>query len=346
MTPFLDLRHIAIDPTLVLHLPPGLASYYEALPVAREGNSVTVAMSHPENVTALTVLTQLLHAEIVPIRTDGASVRAALEQIYARKSAEPQGVLAWLPESTHTAWQKLLAQNGFLASTPQFRGAFSHPADPLLMSPFPITWLDSEKVDTHALLAAAIGHNYQLTLCALPSQMHHSPKEITEIQNVLLREIHTPLWLVPTQPHLPQQILLVLRGFASDEVALTWVMKLAQQHDAPTVSLLPIMGQAPWGALSYLQQGGLVQSHIADCALRLEQAGIHPTLTLQSGEPRQQVAQAIRSGDYDLMIVAAEGHGQFVGQLLVDMEEKCTWPLGGVLVLKPSHDHTQRRTER
>src|SRR5689334_2615419 len=99
MTPFLDLRHIAIDPTLAEHLPPGLARYYEALPVAREGNSVTVAMSHPENVTALSVLTQLFHAEIVPIRTDGAAVRTALQQLYARESTEPHGLLAWLPSS-------------------------------------------------------------------------------------------------------------------------------------------------------------------------------------------------------------------------------------------------------
>lgn len=343
MTPFIDLRHIAIDPTLAQHLPPGLASYYEALPVAREGNSVTVAMSHPENVTALAVLTQLLHAEIVPIRTDGAAVRAALEQIYARESTEAHGILAWLPASTHAAWQERLAQSDFLAGNAQ-------PSAQQSGAPNTITWLDSEKIDTDALLAAATGGNYQLTLCALPSSPQHSPEEIAEIQSVLLREIHTPLWLVPTKPHLPQQILLVLRGFASDEVALTWVVKLAQgqnsykRSDAQTVSLLPIMGQAPWGALSYLQQGGLAQNHIADCALRLEQAGIQPTLTLQSGDPRQQVAQAIRYGDYDLMVIAAEGHGQFVGQLLVDMEEKCTWPLGGVLVLKPSHDHAQRRS--
>src|SRR5688500_11986363 len=112
MTPFLDLSHIAIDPTLVQHLPPGLARFYEALPVAREGDSVTVAMSHPENVTALAVLTQLFHAEIVPIRTDGAAVRAALQQLYAREQVQPQGLLAWLPAATQPAWAAMLAKIG------------------------------------------------------------------------------------------------------------------------------------------------------------------------------------------------------------------------------------------
>src|SRR4051812_26572911 len=75
MKPFLDLSHIAVDPNLAQQLPPGVARYYEALPIAREGDSVTVAMSHPENVTALAVLTQFFRAQIVPIRTDGAAVR-------------------------------------------------------------------------------------------------------------------------------------------------------------------------------------------------------------------------------------------------------------------------------
>src|SRR5262245_40483904 len=116
MTPFLDLRHIAIDPILAQHLPLGLARYYEALPVAREGDSVTVAMSHPENVTALAVLTQLFHADIVPIRTDGAAVRSALQQLYAREPVEPHGLLAWLPEATQPAWSAYLQSTGLASS--------------------------------------------------------------------------------------------------------------------------------------------------------------------------------------------------------------------------------------
>jgi hypothetical protein len=320
MTPFLDLRHIAIDPILAQHLPLGLARFYEALPVAREGDSVTVAMSHPENVTAISVLTQLFHAEIVPIRTDGAAVRAALQQLYAREPAQPHGLLAWLPASSQAAWAATLAASG------------------LTTEEMPITWLDAEHIDADTLLAAAHGGNYQLTLCALPEATLSN----VNVQASLLREIHAPLWLVPAQPIMPRHILIVLRGFASDEVAVTWGIRLAQQIEHATVALLPIMGQAPWGALSYLQQPGPAQNHIVDCALRLDAAGLSPTLTLQSGAPRQQVAQAMRQGAYDLMLVAAEGHGQFVGQLLADLEEKCTLPLGGVLVLKPSHENTQR----
>jgi nucleotide-binding universal stress UspA family protein len=338
MTPFIDLRHIAIDPALVHYLPPGLARYYEALPVAREGERVTVAMSHPENVTALAVLTQLFHADIVPIRTDGAAVRAALQELYAREATQPNGVLAWLPAATQPAWAARLRDYG------------------LVDEGTPLTLLDADTVDADALLAAARGGNYQLTLCALSAIN-------AALQSDLLREIHAPLWLVPAQPTPPRRILLVLRGFASDEVAIRWVTRLAHQqptveikgdggnpsgasaHQPPTsVALLPIMGQGPWGALRYLQQGGNAQAHVGACAAQLAEADIQPTLTLQSGEPRQQVAQAVRQGGYDLMVVAAEGHGHFVGQLLADLEEKCTLPLGGVLVLKPSHEHAQRRS--
>jgi hypothetical protein len=327
MTPFIDLRHIAIDPALVHHLPPGLARYYEALPVAREGECVTVAMSHPENVTALAVLTQLFHADIVPIRTDGAAVRAALQELYAREAAQPNGVLAWLPAATQPAWAAQLTERG------------------LVDEGTPLTLLDADTVAAEALLATARGGNYQLTVCALPAAD-------SALQSDLLREIHAPLWLVPAQPIPSRRILLVLRGFASDEVAIRWVTRLAHQS-VPVggavevnrqlhVALLPIMGQGPWGALRYLQQGGHAQAHVGSCAAQLAEVGIQPTLTLQSGEPRQQVAQAMRQGGYELMVVAAEGHGHFVGQLLADLEEKCTLPLGGVLVVKPSHEDTQR----
>jgi nucleotide-binding universal stress UspA family protein len=305
MTPFLDLRHIDIDPNLAQHLPLGLARYYEALPVAREGDSVTVAMSHPENVTALAVLTQLFRADIVPIRTDGAAVRSALQQLYAREPAQPHGILAWLPQATQAAWLAHVQACG-LASRDVTNAESA------------MTWLDAEQMDADTLLAAAHGGNYQLTLCALPKNGAPENPE-NEVQAALLREIHAPLWLVPGAPVTPRRVLLVLRGFASDEVALSWVMRLATRIEGASVSLLPIIGQAPWGALSYLRQPGPAQGHIATCAKRLEAAGIATTLTLQSGEPRHQVAQAMRQSSYDLMVVAAEGHGQFVGQLLVDL---------------------------
>lgn len=319
MTPFLDLRHIAIDPDLVRNLPLGLARYYEALPVAREEGSVTVAMSHPENVTALAVLSQLFHADIVPIRTDGAAIRSVLHQLYAREPVQPHGFLAWLPQATYAAWLAYLQ------------------ASDLANGEIALTWLDADRVDADTLLAAAHGGNYQLTLCALPKP----PLSKIEVQRALLREIHAPLWLIPGAPVAPRHILLVLRGFASDELALSWVIRLAAKSAGASVSLLPVIGQAPWGALSYLRDPGPAQSHIAECAGRLAMADIETTLTLQSGAPRRQVAQAVRQGSYDLMVVAAEGHGHFVGQLLVDLEEEGRLPWGGVLVLKPSHDYRQ-----
>src|SRR5689334_19608430 len=129
MTPFVDLRHIAIDPILAQNLPLGLARYYEALPIAREGDRVTVAMSHPENVTALAVLTQLFHADIVPIRTDGAAVRSALQELYALEPAEPHGLLAWLPQTTEPAWATHLQATGLASSETA------------------MTWLDADQMD-------------------------------------------------------------------------------------------------------------------------------------------------------------------------------------------------------
>ena len=323
MTPFLDLRHIAIDLALVQHLPPGLARYYEAIPIAREGGQVTVAMSHPENVTALGVLTQLFRAEIVPIRTNSTALRALLEQLYLRAPAQPRALLAWLSADRQPAWAALLTTMG-LASGRLASGEFIED----LAVGGTVTWLDADQTEVETLLTVANSGNYRLTLCALPQ----SPA-----QAALLREMHTPLWLVPPEPGQIERILLVLRGFASDEIALDWVIHLAASLANPAVALL-LLGDAPWGALSYLREQGAAQAQIMDYASRLAQIEIQPTLTLQSGELRRQVTQAMRQGGYDLVVIAAEGHGHFVGQVLADLEEARMMPPGGVLVLKPSHE--------
>ena len=333
MTPFLDLRHIAIDLALVQHLPPGLARYYEAIPIAREGGQVTVAMSHPENVTALGVLTQLFRAEIVPIRTNSTALRALLEQLYLRAPAQPRGLLAWLSADRQLAWAALLTTMGLASGGLASRGLAS---GRLASGEFiedlavggTVTWLDADQTEVETLLTVANSGNYRLTLCALPQ----SPA-----QAALLREMHTPLWLVPPEPGQIERILLVLRGFASDEIALDWVIHLAASLANPAVALL-LLGDAPWGALSYLREQGPAQAQIMDYASLLAQIEIQPTLTLQSGELRRQVTQAMRQGGYDLVVIAAEGHGHFVGQVLADLEEARMMPPGGVLVLKPSHE--------
>jgi hypothetical protein len=329
MTPFLDLRHIAIDPTLVQHLPPGLARFYEVIPVAREGDRVTVAMSHPENVTALGVLTQLFRAEIVPIRTNGEALRALLEQLYLREPAQPHGLLAWLPAACQPAWAELLAAIGLASGELAREELASEELIEGLAAGGAVTWLDEDQTEIETLLTVANSGNYRLTL----STLSQAPG-----QAALLREIHTPLWLVPADPGEIRRILLVLRGFASDEVALNWVIRLAASLDNPAVTLLPLLGDAPWGALSYLREQGASQAHVKDHASRLAQVGIQPTLTLQSGELRRQVTQAMRQGGFDLAVIAAEGHGHFVGQVLADLEGAGMMPPCGVLVLKPSHE--------
>lgn len=327
MMPFLDLRHIAWDSALVQQLPPGMATFYEVLPVAREGDSVTVAMSHPENVTALSVLTQLFHAAIVPIRTDGAALRAMLQQLYLGEPTQAHGTLAWLPAALQPAWTAMLATlglaNGGLANGVAAEGQATEGQT----TEIPVIALNAEQVDVDALLAIARGGNYQLTLCQLPQAAQ---------QAALLREIHAPLWLTPAGPVALRRILLVMRGFASDEVALKWVIRLAASNPHTSVTLLPLLGQAPWGVVNYLQQQGPAQERVTSFALRLSAEGINAMLTLQSGEPRRQVVQALRQRTFDLVVMAAEGHGHLVGQVLADLEEEETVPPGGVLVLKPS----------
>lgn len=308
MTPFLDLRTIAIDPALAQQLPVGLAQYYEAVPIAHHGKRVTVAMSHPENTTALTVLKQVLRANVVAIRTDGAAVRAALREVYTHPPTA-HGVLAWLSSSLEQAWREYLRA----------------------MVDAPLTVLDPEQVDCTTLIEVANRTAPELVVSCTAS---------AEVRDAMLGKIHAPIWFAPPRPKSPAKILLALRGFASDEVGLAWVMRLAAVQQQPSVTLMPILEQGAWGGLSYLQQPSAVQSYVARCVEQLGAMEIEPMLTMQSGPPNQQVVRAMHSGEHDLMVIAAEGHGEFVGQLLEELSQAKRWPPAGVIVVKANHEPT------
>lgn len=310
MTPFLDLSTIDIDLVVARRLAPALAHYYEAIPIAQEGNRVAVAMSHPENSTAVEILGQLLEAEVVALRTASSALRAALHTLFPDPVASDE-VFAWLPASWRASWTAYLAR----------------------LTDGPVTWLDREQVALEAFLALAKQVPQRLIVVG--------PCTVDE-KNTLLRELRAPLWFAPGEPPPLHQFLLGLRGYASDEIGLNWAIHLLRKQGAPRphVTLLPFTGRGPLGGLSYLSLPSSLQDHVHRCARRLQEFGLTPSLTLQPGEPCHQLAHALRRRTYDLAVVAAEGQGAFVGQLLANLNTSCTWPLGGVLIVKPTHEPT------
>jgi len=140
--------------------------------------------------------------------------------------------------------------------------------------------------------------------------------------------------LVVRRPRWPlRNILLIVRADVTDKGALGWVERLARRSGA-AVTLLPIVPPFPamyregmhvTAALDVLLAN---QSVAAECfgryARRLRQRRIRGTLYQHSGEPQQQIRQAVAEANHDLIALAAEPYsrlerwwlGELVGPLL------------------------------
>jgi type IV pilus assembly protein PilB len=78
----LSLENLQIDASVLELVPEKVANYYKAIPIARAGNYLTVAISDTLNVFALDDLSLLTNLKIVPVITLESEIQDALDQHY------------------------------------------------------------------------------------------------------------------------------------------------------------------------------------------------------------------------------------------------------------------------
>lgn len=307
MTSFLDFNAdtISIDPELIKQVPYALSSYYLALPLAQENGSVSVVMAHPDNQAALLALERLLGATIVPVAGAAGAIQAMLEHVYQPAKKTTARMLAW---SELTEWQTAVAEAA---------AAFSRALGLSLTTPAaPATLADA--------LALARAGEFSLTVLNL--------SEKSDVM-VVLNHSTTPVLLVRGPYTPPRQILVALRGFASDELILDVIAPLVEQNQA-CVSIMPLAG---FSALQppISNNEGLMPQHLERCLAHLCGSGGHAGLKFRQGQPVEQVVNELHQGDYDLLVIAAEAQGDFVGSVLTAVSERHAHDGRAVFILKP-----------
>ncbi len=287
----LDLDSVAVDPALLRRLPPGLAAYYLALPLSSEDGSISVAMAHPENEAAVAVLSALLGAPVVPVRARGAAIRQALASAAVRPDEQPR-VLQWGDD--HLS----LAAAGAL--TARFASAFAAP----------ITTLTAPEIDLQAALAVARAGAYDLAVLCAPATV--APASLWE-------QAATSLLLLATPPAALRRILVVLRGYSADCHALEWLAPLLREPGV-SVTLLPLPPAAAPDSLSPLSLRGPQNGHLQECLRHPALQAAPVSVRLRQGRAVEQVVAEARHGAHDLVVIAAEGYGQFVSHILHALE--------------------------
>lgn len=303
----LELADFEIDRTLIERIPPKLAAYYQALPLGYEEGILSVAMAHPENQTALTVLQELVGTPVIPVRAEASAIRRAFKRLYGEETPTEPRVLAWsaLPEkSQQVAW---------IAST--FARALSAT----------VTMMPAKGLDLETLMTVSREGQFDLTVVGPGEGRPLAP---------LLSQIASPVVLVGEAKDLVGRILVVLRGYSSDEYTLDWLAPLLQQPDA-SVTLLPLLPMIASIHAEPIGQGDFLKGHLEDC---LNHNALRPSrarLKFRQGQALCQVVDEIAEGSYDWVILAAEGYGEFINKVVCRLDEQDPGRTPTLCILKP-----------
>lgn len=313
----LDLSTITLDPQLAQRVPYALSRYYLALPVGQENGCVSVAMAYPHNLKARSILSRLLHADVVPVLTSPESLQAALERLHTPEQKQPPAhrILAWYGQPE---WETPVK------TTSADLGHALH-AD--------VTILATPGVSLNEALIRATHQGCNLVVCPLPANPALAG---------ILSQSTIPLFFVSTnaavcrQQMAIQSVLVVLRGFASDEQALDWLTPLAEQHHA-AVTLMPLTNGPGLDLAQYHSQESPAGQHLNRCLQRLHTAKTSINLKFRQGNAVQQVVEEAANDAYDLLVLAAEADGDFVYQVITALTQRHAHNNRRIFILKPSN---------
>ena len=320
--PYLSLQHIAVDPELARTLPRRLAYYYLALPLACDDEQMTLVMAHPENRATIAVLEAALGTRVIPVQGSSEEIRAALNMIWSNEaSSQATRILCWRAAPERVAVTAAMAEVFARARSAQ------------------TIYLDAHQNDLETALALAREERYSLTVIDAPSD---------ETIAHALRRSSTPVLFLRGNSFSLRRILLALRGHSPDGPVLDWIIPVALAEQA-AVTLLTVSpaapearlrssAGAPYGLANLLSADSEPGQHIMSCTQRLAAAGIKGQLKLCQGSPEQAIASEASQGEYDLIALAAEAHGNFVQRVLSQIEALPANNQQSILVIKPIAD--------
>jgi len=302
-----NLNAVDIDFPLARRVPYALSRYYLALALGQENGSVSLAMAYPENLKARQVLGRLLQADVVPVYTPAEQLLPILEHVYCPQHGAKRSILAW---HDGAEWETAVSHSATLLSQ-------------TLLAP--VTACTAAEVSLAQVLALTVTSQHELLVLPAP--------DLKQLPTVLNRTAK-PLFFVRGAPTNIQRILVVMRGFASDERALDWLTPFAWQNGT-AVTLLPLTNGSDLGP--YLHPDSLSGQHLDRCLRRLHAEGVTLQLKFRQGSLVQQVVDELASSatPYDLLAIAAEGAGDFVYQVITAVDDHKTHVGRPIFVLKP-----------
>jgi hypothetical protein len=312
MTLYLDLNALTdkaagelADSELLRRVDRRVASYYLAVPLAGEDNRVTVATAYPDNAAALGVLERLLQAAVVPVSSSEAELQRAITRIYPEIAPGEGAIMVWTDDP---AWE---------VATITTANAFGR------VAARPVVILDSSTT-LYEVLARA---TYDFSLLAihvsdeasLERLVRHSPVSL-----LLVRGEYAPI----------DRVLVALRGYGSDHETLDRVFPIVAREGAGA-TVLPLSRPGSARLNDLFDDRSPARRHLETFLSDLDRNQARVDVRLSQGDPATQIVNELAGSCYTLLVMAAEGQGAFVWQVLSRIEREGAWPSRPVLVVKP-----------
>ena len=293
MATFLELGLINADSSVMRLLPPEIAFQYHALPVATDGNHITVAMAEPEDQQASKAIQAAIDRPICFIHADPGLIDRQLHHLWPVNTPHPL-LLTWFPEGATLI-------DPFINNLADMLNA---DLDNIVLPP--------DESDSIKYLGGVISDRQPDLLIFRASQASRVLRRILKetMQKGVIRL--SSFLAVPPSPVWPiRKLLFVLPDNKTRfDLAAGWTEKLAGPSNIQ-VTILPVLPPIPLCYGSFLRhnlnailagkdQLGLKMRQIAD---RLAGENIQGAYKLREGDPLTQIENEINASQPDLIIM-------------------------------------------
>jgi hypothetical protein len=294
---YLELNRLEPNLQLARLLPPDLALRYHALPVAKDGERITVAMAAPDDLNAREVVLTALGKSTCIVQADINTIDGILEDLWHENVSHTLNFLTWLPSDSLGAVVKTYAQNlsallgarlSHFETSKTGRDAYKTLVEETKLGRADMV-IFREPCQSLLKRMVKVSDEYMMT-------------ELLPISSLLVYGFRWPI----------KKILLVIRNEESDEISLNWTLNLAKASGA-FVTVLAITIPVP-GIYAHIQPN-VPTLLTTDCPLgrkmrwvahRLADWEIEGTLRLRNESPNEQIRCEVIEGEHDLIVIAAE----------------------------------------
>ncbi len=311
-TQHLTLDKLVVNRRLARRLPPGLAFRYHALPVAKDNGDITVAMADPDNRTAREAIATALGTEPYVVQGDSTAIDKLLAEVWPQETKDTLRLLVYHQASPIAGEVQSYAQ--YLSD--------------LLGGQLNYLQTETKKeASLDDLVQASCDH--ALVIFGEPDQSLIRRLLSGPMGCQAAERVPTSV-LIARRPRWPlRKILFVTRGQGLDDMAVDWMVRLAQPSRAAVtvLAVVPAMSamcqrattHMPHGVADWLTTDTPLGRQLRRIARRLVNWEIEGKLRFRQGTPDWQIESEVAEENYDLIVIATDPDDWWLRRLLGEL---------------------------